>query len=212
MAKKRGNLDQVLLNDNEFEKKPKIDRGIREKLSNEYNDVKKTIYNSIELAFDKNIGSYEKLSRLYHYLKKGTSKALDSLRPLLASLYTMGIVESKWGEDWGSKPSLHLPSGTYTTVINGATWYAENFMLEAATILGILATAKNKVKTAACLGAYEAISLFNYYLFDQMKAGALNLRTYGVIWNDTYYFLQLPLLFLSLYTGGYFTRVKKSPN
>lgn len=206
MAKKKS-IEQVL---SEKQDATPAGSGLLKRLSSGYSSAKYTLHKGLELAFDKTIDRHKKLSMLYSYLKNGTSKALDSLRPMLASLYTLGIVEAKWGEDWGSKPSLHLPSGTYTTVVSGTTWYAENFMLEAAAVLGIFATAKNKVKTAVCLGAYEAVSLFNYYLFDQMKAGALNLRTYGVIWNDTYYFLQLPLLFLSLYTGGYFTRSKKN--
>ncbi len=132
------------------------------------------------------------------YLKKGIYKALDMARPYLASLYTLGVVEAKWGEDWGSKPSLHLPSGDTTTVISGTAWYAQNYLLESATLLGVLATAKNKAKTALYLGAYEAVSLVNYYLFDLMKAGSFDLRTYGVVWNDLYYFVQLPIWFLGV--------------
>ena len=79
-----------------------------------------------------------------------------------------------------------------------------------ALILGYTLFSKNKKENIKWAGAYEALSTLNYYLFSIHINGNLSTRDYGIIWNDVFFFMQIPLFaIMSLNYIGYKLKNRK---
>ena len=155
-----------------------------------------------------------KLATAYRNLRGKVSSFLDKpfVRPYLAAVATMSIFVANWSKDFGVNSVVGLPFLYESTNMKGTAWYNLAYLQEGATMGGLVATAKNKIKMGAAALLYEAASTVNMYLFYQEIGGRMG-NMYGILWNDIFYLFQVPLYFLSLayYMRGYLRSGKKQP-
>lgn len=145
---------------------------------------------------------------LYGKVKKFVSEKLDYLRPYIASLGALSIGVANWSKDFAYSARVNIPFVYTNFFISGKMWYNLALLQEGATISALAATAKEKIKAAVYAVAYEAGSAINAYMYYIDSSNKFIAGNYGTLWNDVFFFYQVPILFLML--RKYFGKNKKT--
>lgn len=134
----------------------------------------------------------------------------DKIRQYLAPLFGLAIGITNWNKDFGAFKTVTSPLLYKNVYESGSNLYLSAYLSEMALILGYTLFSKNKKENIKWAGAYEALSTLNYYLFSIHINGNLSTRDYGIIWNDVFFFMQIPLFaIMSLNYIGYKLKNRK---
>ncbi len=140
-------------------------------------------------------------------LKEQYREKIDGLRPYIAALGALSIGVANWSKDFAYNLKVVVPFLYSYFSVKGHLWYDLAFTQEAFTVGAITATSDKKLKTAKYAIAYESGSIVNAFLYYT----TLNIYPfgsyYGDIWNDIFFFYQIPMFFMMLRTY-----LKKRPN
>ncbi len=140
----------------------------------------------------------EKKQSILTRLKSLYKEKIDGLRPYIASLGALSIGVANWSKDFAYNPKVILPFVDTYLSIGGHLWYNLALAQEAFTIGSITATSNNKLKTAKYAIAYELGSFVNAALYyTTLKSYPLG-AYYGDIWNNIFFFYQIPMFFMLL--------------
>ncbi len=144
-------------------------------------------------------------------VKRYYTENIGKFRQYIAPLAAISIGVANWSKDFAASKTVNLPLIYENTRVSGTMWYLEAFLQELATMSILVATAKEKKKIGLYALAYEAGSIINY-CFYSMAMNGIYANYYGRIWNDIFYFFQIPVFLLSLrHYYGAKKREKRKP-
>lgn len=136
-------------------------------------------------------------NNLRHRIANYYRKNIGRLRQYIAPLAALSIGVANWSKDFAASKVVGLPLIYENTTVSGPVWYLEAFLQELATMAALVFTAKEKKKMGIYAIAYEAGSLINYGFYNLAMKGVYA-GVYGRVWNDIFYFFQIPVFLLSL--------------
>lgn len=123
-------------------------------------------------------------------------------------ILSASLVATNWNKDFGYIHHLILPFLYRDFYMPGVEWYFIAFTMELMIISSLVILSRDQKKSFLFALAYEAGSIFSLLIFYESYFGYFSQRWYGIIWDNLYYFIQMPLFFVMMY---YYFDVKRSP-
>lgn len=137
-----------------------------------------------------------------------TSLLPESARLYLGMILAASLVAVNWNKDFGYFHRLTLPFLYRDYYISGVQWYLLAFSLELLILIVLVIFSRVRKKVSIFAIGYEFGSTFNLYIFYESYYGFFSQKWYGIIWDNMYYFIQMPIFFVMMF---YYFDVKLSP-
>ncbi len=149
---------------------------------------------------------------------KPDSESEPLLRKWLPLISVMMVVfgswlnaQGGWIKDFAQYDTVNLPLLFITFSTSGTAWYAvgitediTGLLLNVSGIYLLRRVFKDRFSGMivrpyfiVTIAVYLAFDFISYYFFLQYNSGSVSLANYGYVWNDSEYFVMLPMLFLS---------------
>ena len=118
------------------------------------------------------------------------------VRHYLAPWIGLVIGIANWSKDFGVFFVVSLPFFFTNVSMPGFLWYSLAYAEEMLAIIVLVFFSVNRRKNMLLGFLYELGSSVNFFLFYEFINNRISISLYGILWNDIFFFAQLPLFAL----------------